>query len=165
MTAERKALACELVALEAQLLDEQRWPEWLDLYCEDAVFWLPTWKDEQTLSTDPDTELSLIYTDSRALLQERVQRLTSGRSVAAMPIPRTTHLVAGSLATEEQPDTMRVNSAWMTHVFTHKQPHSIAHAGRYEHLLRWREGRFLIARKKIILTNDQLQSKLDFFYV
>ncbi|MEJ7930552.1 aromatic-ring-hydroxylating dioxygenase subunit beta [Ramlibacter sp. AN1015] len=165
MTPEHKALACELVAREAQLLDQQRWTEWLDLYREDAVFWVPTWKSDGTLSSDPDTELSLIYMDGRALLHERVQRLTSGRSVAAMPVPRTTHLVGGTLVDAIDADAALVQSAWMTHIYLHKQPESLAYAGRYEHLLRWQDGQWRIARKKVVLTNDQLRSKLDFFYV
>lgn len=160
-----RAQARELIAREALLLDAQRWSEWLDLYCEDAVFWLPTWTDERTLATDPMTQLSLIYIDSRARLQERVRRLTSGTSVAAMPVPRTAHIV-GSAVVETQADgTLRVFSAWTSHVYTHKQPESIVLAGRYEHDLRQIDGQLRIARKTIILTNDQLRSKLDFFYV
>ena len=32
--------------LEALHLDAQRWDDWLGLFCEDAVFWLPAWTDE-----------------------------------------------------------------------------------------------------------------------
>lgn len=160
-----KEQARELVALEAQLLDEQRWPEWLALYADDAVFWLPTWTDERTLASDPMTQLSLIYIDSRARLEERVKRLTSGTSVAAMPVPRTAHVVGSTVVTAQDDGTLRVCSAWTSHVYTHKQPESIVLAGRYEHTLQQVDGHLRIARKKIILTNDQLRSKLDFFYV
>lgn len=165
MTVGIEARARDLVALEAQLIDEQRWPQWLDLYCEDAVFWVPTWKDERTLADDPLTELSLIYIDSRARLEERVKRLTSGSSVAAMPVPRTAHVVGSILASAAGDGTVRVACAWTSHVYTHKQPDSIVHAGRYEYLLRERDGSLRIARKKVILVNDHLRSKLDFFYV
>jgi 3-phenylpropionate/cinnamic acid dioxygenase small subunit len=160
-----KELARDLVALEAQLLDEQRWSEWLALYCEDAVFWVPTWKDERTLADDPMTQLSLIYIDSRARLEERVKRLTSGTSVAAMPVPRTAHVVGSVLVRENDEGTLHAACAWTSHVYTHKQPDSIVHAGRYEHVLRIVDGQLRIARKKIVLVNDLLRSKLDFFYV
>lgn len=160
-----RELARELIAREAQLLDAQRWSDWLDLYGNDAVFWLPTWKDERTLSSDPMTELSLIYIASRAGLEERVKRLTSGTSVAAMPVPRTAHIVGSAVVEVEGDGSLRVFSAWTSHVYTHKQAESIVLAGRYEHDLRQIDGQLRIARKKIILTNDQLRSKLDFFYV
>ena len=41
----------------------------------------------------------------------------------------------------------------------------VTYAGRYEHELVWQDGVFRIRRKKIILINDYLSSKLDFFYI
>ena len=57
--------ACYLLYREARCLDERRWEDWLNLYREDAIFWAPTWKDEETAAEDPFTELSLIYANSR----------------------------------------------------------------------------------------------------
>ena len=31
---------------EAMLLDTGDWDDWLDLYTEDAIFWMPAWRDE-----------------------------------------------------------------------------------------------------------------------
>ena len=31
----------DILFREARLLDAQRWDEWLEMYCEDAVFWVP----------------------------------------------------------------------------------------------------------------------------
>lgn len=165
MSGDRKALACELVALEAQLLDEQDWDAWLALYEEDAKFWVPTWKDEVHLTTDPLRELSFIYLHGRKFLAERVYRVTSGRSIASSPVPRTTHLVAGSIATHGDADAMRVKSGWSSHIYQHKEARLVTYAGRYEHELTWTDGAFRIRQKKIILTNDQLMSKVDFFYI
>ncbi|MBO9513118.1 MAG: aromatic-ring-hydroxylating dioxygenase subunit beta [Variovorax sp.] len=170
MNAERKSLAVELVALEAQLLDEQNWNAWLDLYLEDAVLWVPTWRSESELSQDPMTELSFMHLEGRAFLRERVQRVISGRSVASLPIPRTAHLVAGSLATaQDDGDGVLVKSAWNSHVFQHKDGELVSYAGRYEHTLRWvvdgSGGAYRIQRKKIVLANDFLRSQLDFFYL
>ncbi|RZJ24842.1 MAG: aromatic-ring-hydroxylating dioxygenase subunit beta [Haliea sp.] len=165
MSAQRKALACELVALEAQLLDEQDWDAWLALYTEDAQFWVPMWKDEKTLTSDPQRELSFVWLQGRQYLEERVFRVASGRSVASNPVPRTAHLVAGSIATPDGEDGMAVKSAWSSHIYQHKEARLITYAGRYEHALAWTGEGFRIRRKKIILANDQLVSKVDFFYL
>lgn len=165
MTTDRRTLACELVALEARLLDEQDWSAWLSLYEEDAQFWVPMWTDESHLTTDPMRELSFIYLHGRKFLEERVYRLTSGRSVASNPMPRTAHLVAGSTAMPGKAGTMMVKSAWSSHIYQHKEAQLVIYAGRYEHELAWTDGAFRIRRKKIILINDQLISKVDFFYI
>lgn len=165
MSEDRNALACELVALEAQLLDEQAWDDWLALYEDNAQFWVPMWKDESHLTTDPLRELSFIFLDGRKYLAERVHRVTSGRSVASTPVPRTTHLVAGSIAKAGHGDTVSVKSAWSSHIYQHKEARLVTYAGRYEHDLAWDGAALRIRRKKIILTNDQLVSKVDFFYL
>ena len=36
----------ELLYREALLLDRGEWDEWLDLYLPDALFWMPSWRDE-----------------------------------------------------------------------------------------------------------------------
>jgi 3-phenylpropionate/cinnamic acid dioxygenase small subunit len=165
MNIERKLEAVELVALEAQLLDEQDWDKWLALYQEDAQFWVPTWLSETQLTSDPARELSFMFLDGRKLLAERVHRVTSGRSVASVPVPRTTHLVAGSVVSAGPGDSVTVKSAWTCHVYPPKEAVLVTYAGRYEHELAWTPQGWRIARKKIILTNDQLQSKVDFFYL
>ena len=49
-----------LINREAMLLDRRRWDEWIDLYTEDAVYWVPAWASEEETTTDPDTQLNLI---------------------------------------------------------------------------------------------------------
>ena len=56
------------------LLDRRCWREWLDLYSEDSVFWMPAWLDEDTTTSDPDAELSHIYYKGRHNLEDRVWR-------------------------------------------------------------------------------------------
>jgi benzoate/toluate 1,2-dioxygenase beta subunit/2,4,5-trichlorophenoxyacetic acid oxygenase 2 len=174
---EERAQACELVALEAQLLDAQEWDAWLALYREDAEFWVPTWVDEDRLGSDPAMQVSFMYLQGRALLAERVQRVRSGRSIASTPVPRTAHLVAGSLAipvlagerevagAAESSPRIIVRSAFSSHVYLHKDAQVVTYAGRYEHELAWEGDSLGIARKKIVLINDQLVSRVDFFYL
>jgi 3-phenylpropionate/cinnamic acid dioxygenase small subunit len=79
--------------MQAECLDESRWDDWLDLYAEDACFWMPAWKNETETTTDPDTELSLIYYKGRNNLADRVWRVRSGQSVASTPRIRAVHLI------------------------------------------------------------------------
>lgn len=165
MIPEHQALACGLIAREAQYLDEQQWDSWLDLYTDDAILWIPTWRDEISLTDDPMTELSFMYLNGRAYLQERVHRIKSGRSIASSPLPRTAHLVAGSIAETQGDQIILVKSAWSSHVYMHKENVMHVYAGRYEHRLAWDDGVLRIEQKKIVLANDYLIGKLDFFYV
>src|ERR1700716_2374630 len=70
---ERQA-ATEFVSREARLADEARYAEWLALWTDDAVYWVPATTDP---GADPDTHLSHIY-DNHARLETRVKMLQSG---------------------------------------------------------------------------------------
>ena len=58
----------------------------------DAEFWMPAWDDDDTLVTDPQREISLIYYTNRGGLEDRVFRIKTDRSSAtSLPEPRTGH--------------------------------------------------------------------------
>src|SRR6202050_3391122 len=61
---------------------------------EDAVYWLPAWRDEYETTTDPQTEVSLIYHHTRLGLEERIARIESRKSITALPLPRTSHQIS-----------------------------------------------------------------------
>lgn len=165
MSLQHDAMARELVAREAHYLDTQSWEQWIDLYTEDAVFWIPAWRDESTLTSEPGKELSFIYMKGRAFLHERVHRVKSGRSISSVPMPRTAHLVTSSLVEAEEDGGLLVKSIWSSQVYLHKENAMVTYAGRYEHSLAFFGDTLRIRQKKIILINDYLISKLDFFYV
>lgn len=150
---------------EALHLDAQRWDDWLALYTEDAVFWLPAWTDEHRLAESPGRELSLVYCPSRAGLEDRVWRVRSGLSVASRPLPRTTHLVGSSVVHGDAGGHLHVASAWACHVFDLKHRATHTFHGRCEHTLRQAGGRWRIARKKVVLMNDTIPTMLDFYCI
>jgi 3-phenylpropionate/cinnamic acid dioxygenase small subunit len=159
------AAGIELVHREARLLDEQRWDEWLALYAEDCEYWMPAWKADGTLTTNPAAELSHIYYASRAGLEDRVVRIRSGKSAASTPIPRTAHILGSVLALESPADRLRLSSTWVCHVFFPRSRESHAFFGRSEHELAQRDSDWRIAKKKILLQNDYIPTMLDVYCV
>jgi 3-phenylpropionate/cinnamic acid dioxygenase small subunit len=160
--------AFRVVAQEALLLDSQRWDDWLAMYADDAVFWLPAWTDEHRISESPDRELSLIYCRSRLGLEDRVWRVRSGLSVASRPLPRTTHCVSNSVAARAPgapDDELLVTSSWTCHVFGLKERSTHVFHGSYEHRLRLHGTQWQIAAKKVVLMNDLVPTMLDFYCI
>ncbi len=39
----------EFICLESELIDDRRFPEWLDLFTEDSIYWVPAMHDQKTL--------------------------------------------------------------------------------------------------------------------
>jgi 3-phenylpropionate/cinnamic acid dioxygenase small subunit len=130
------AAGLELLTREQVYLDEQRWDEWLGLFAQDCEYWVPTWKNEEQVTTNPQAEVSHIYYANRAGLEDRVVRIRSRRSPACAPMPRTTHVLGNVLPMATMPaGGMRLRSSWVCHVFFPRLHDSHAFFGRSEHEL------------------------------
>ncbi len=155
---------------EALALDERRWSDWLDLFTVDCEYWVPAWKSEDEQTSNPGRELSLIYYGARAGLEDRVWRVESRRSVASAVLPRTQHLISNVRVTgsREIPGVsgaaeIDVRCEWTVHQYLPKERAVELFFGRYEVcLVRHPEG-LRIARKKIVLLNDYLPARIDFY--
>lgn len=162
----------DLLYLEARLLDEKKWREWLDLYDEDAVFWMPAWASEYETTSDPELELNLVYLKGRNNLEDRVFRLETADSFASVPMARTVHLV-GSVSLTGTGDKeigdgeIGARASWIVHSYGLHGP--ITRGGWYEYKLRRagdEKGSGLkIAGKKITMIDDKLVGPVDFFHV
>jgi 3-phenylpropionate/cinnamic acid dioxygenase small subunit len=152
-----------LICREAAYLDQRKWQEWLDLFLPDAEFWLPAWDDEQTLTDDPKSQISLMYYDSRSGLEDRVSRIVEGSSAASNPLPRTCHIVSTIRIEEEKGNDVRVGSSWMVHEFRSGKTQTFY--GWYDHLLRFDGDKVRIAKKKVVVVNDVIPHVLDIYNI
>jgi len=153
---EMQALLCR----EAALLDQRRWDDWLALYADEAVYWVPARKADGELTTDPDRELSLIYYDRKQSLRERVMRITSGRSLASTPLQRTVH-VLGMPVPLDSGDGVLV--PFCVHVFEPRSKRSGRFFGHYEAGFAREGGTLRIRSKKVLLANDHLELVADVY--
>jgi len=106
--AETAAACSRLLALEARLIDAGRLNEWLDLYTEDCVYWLPCDVDGRNASDAVAWEMN-----DRRRLEERVERLASGRAYSQLPPSRTTHLYTNIEVMTAGPDHVHVLSQFL----------------------------------------------------
>jgi 3-phenylpropionate/cinnamic acid dioxygenase small subunit len=77
-----------LVALESRLLDEARYAEWLELFAEDAHYWVPLTPGQQ----DPLQAPSLMYED-KLMLRMRVQRIAAAAAPSLQTVSRCVHIL------------------------------------------------------------------------
>ena len=147
-----------LLFREARLMDEGGYDEWLSLWTDDAIYWVPCNHDD----IDPMREVSLIY-DDRVRLGERVDRLKSGSVLAQQPKPRMRRVVSNIEVTGREGAEAAVQSNFVL---------GIARAagqqfwmGRSIHRLR-RSGEVLkIAHKKVLLINSDIEMPLLQFLI
>jgi benzoate/toluate 1,2-dioxygenase beta subunit len=131
---------------EARLLDAGKLDQWLELYTQDAVYWIPS----QPGQTDALTVPSILYED-RSLLAMRVRRLTHPRAYSAQPVPRTMHLIGNIEVFEQAAEKheWRVNSKLL--VAEHQGGRSRYFAGDCAHVIRRQGDTLQISFKRVDL--------------
>jgi benzoate/toluate 1,2-dioxygenase subunit beta len=153
------AEATDLITCEGLYLDRRQWDEWLALFTDDAVYWMPAWRDEATPTQDPDSELSLIYYAGKHNLEDRVWRVKSGLSVASVPLQRTAHSTTNIHVEADG----NVCASFAVHCHDTRKQASHTFFGRYEYQVRQETGAWKIAKKTIILMNDRIPTVADFY--
>jgi 3-phenylpropionate/cinnamic acid dioxygenase small subunit len=138
---------------EAQLLDERRFEEWLQLFAADCVYTIPS-----SAGGGPEGDVFIVY-DDRSGLEERVWRMRHPAMHAQIPPSETVHLVGNVKLVDAEGDeapglaarTQRVRSTFVLYEVRLGEQRSFA--GRCEHVLRSDEDGWKIALKKIHLVN------------
>ena len=133
---------------EARLLDTQRYEEWLELFTEDATYWLPLEQGQQ----DPFATSSIIH-DDRTLLGLRVKQLRHPRAHARVPLARTVHQVSNVMVEKDSPEELVVASTLSVIEFRNEKQR--LYGALVEHRLRRNKGSYRIARKRVDLVNSE----------
>lgn len=154
---------CQALFQEARYLDDRQWDEWLACYTDDVTYWMPAWDDDDKLTEDPQTEISLMFYADRGGLEDRVFRIRTERSSASMPEPRTSHNVTNVEVLAQRDDDVDVRYNFNT--LSHRYKVTDQFFGTVYLTLRKREDRLLISSKKIVLKNDYIRQVLDVYHV
>src|SRR5213593_355331 len=132
----------QLLVREAWLLDHQRLDEWLGLFTDDAVYWVPLQMDQ----AEPFTTASLIY-DDRRLLEIRVRQTQHPRAHARVPAPRTVHQVTNVQVVADDGRELTVTSSLV--MVEYRKERQRVWGGLVEHRL------LRTAAKRVDLVNSE----------
>jgi 3-phenylpropionate/cinnamic acid dioxygenase small subunit len=133
---------------EARLLDTHQLEGWLDLFTEDATYWLPLERGQQ----DPFETSSIIH-DDRTLLELRVKQARHPRAHARLPLARTVHHVGNVMVLSEENGEIRVASTLTLVEFRGERQR--VWGALVEHRLRRAGESFRIAHKRVELVNSE----------
>ncbi len=149
---------------EARFLDDREFETWLECYHPDVEFWMPAWDDNDELTTDPQTEISLIYYPNKGGLEDRVFRIRTDRSAAtSMPEPRTGHNITNVEIVEQRGETVDVRFNWFT--LYYRYHHTDTYFGTSSYTIDFSGDSPLITRKKVVLKNDYIHHVVDIYHI
>ena len=132
---------------EARLLDTGQLEAWLELFTDDATYWVPLEENQK----DP-LETSSIIHDDRTLLELRVKQARHPRAHARLPLARTVHQV-GNIQILEKDGEVHVNSTLQLVEFRAEKQR--VWGALVEHRLRRAGDSFRIAHKRVDLVNSE----------
>jgi 3-phenylpropionate/cinnamic acid dioxygenase small subunit len=135
---------------EARLLDTGQLEAWLDLFTEDAVYWVPLERDQQD-----GVETSSIVHDDRTLLELRVKQARHPRAHARLPLARTVHQVGNVMLLGEEKGELRVASTLQLVEWRNERQR--LWGALVEHRLRRAGDAFKIARKRVDLVDSEAE--------
>jgi 3-phenylpropionate/cinnamic acid dioxygenase small subunit len=149
---------------EAELLDERRYEAWLDLFTEDAHYFMPM---RRNVPHDaPEREFTRAGTDvnwfdeGKDTLTRRVKQILTGIHWAEEPPSRICHIVSNVqvAAADVTPGEVVVKSRFI--VYRNRvETETDFLVGKREDVLRRVDGGWKIARRKIVLDQNVLLAK------
>lgn len=157
-TALNRSAAEDLLYVEAQLIDEDKLEQWLQLFTTDGIYWVPS--DE---TADPEVETSIIHDDTLQR-EKRIFQLRN-KHLAQDPRSRTVHLVSNvQVFPGDKPDEVIIHC---NQLITEMRPgdHQYLQSGlgqprtfaaRCKYIVRQTNGEWRIALKQVLLINRDL---------
>ena len=143
---------------EARLADDGEYDAWEALWTDDGVYWIPANGDD----IDPNTQMSIVY-DNRSRIALRVRQLKHDKRHSQNPRSRLRRLLANIevLDAGHGDDDVIVGANFL--VYESRDRGTTIWGGRTEYRLRRVEGQWRMARKKVMLVdNDRPLSTLAF---
>ena len=159
-----KDQAEEFLYAEADLLDQRRFAEWLDLLADDLVYFMPlrrNVKHGQHAAHENTREGEDIswFEEDKWTLAKRVEQIQTGVHWAEEPLSRVCHMVSNVRILETRSDQeIVVGSRFL--VYQNRLEDQVAlFAGSRRDVLRRVDGQWLVARREIRLAQSTLLAK------
>lgn len=158
---------------EANLLDDRRYEEWLDLLTDDVRYWVPMRRNVKfgELEREFTREGQDInwFDEGKTTLTQRVRQILTGVHWAEEPLSRLSHLVTNVEITEATPsasDAEEVSLRCRFIIYRNRvATETDILVGRREDRLRRVDGLWHISQRQVFLDQNVLLAKnLTFFF-
>jgi 3-phenylpropionate/cinnamic acid dioxygenase small subunit len=158
---------------EAELLDERRYEEWLELLADDVRYWMPMRRNVKfgELEREFTREGQDInwFDEGKDTLTRRVQQILTGVHWAEEPLSRICHLVSNIQLLHVRPSALEPSEVTVKCRFliyrNRVETETDILVGKREDVLRRVNGQWKISQRKIVLDQNVLLAKnLTFFF-
>jgi 3-phenylpropionate/cinnamic acid dioxygenase small subunit len=153
----------DFLYLEAELLDDRKLREWLDLLTDDVRYWMPIRHNPLERPEDLSDELAkpgdgYYFDDDKKSLSLRIERVYVKSAWAEMPPSRTRHLISNVRIKSDNGSELEVHSNFFVYRTRLETDQDIFVGTKRDILRRVNDG-FKIAKRTIILDQAVLSAK------
>jgi 3-phenylpropionate/cinnamic acid dioxygenase small subunit len=164
----------DFLYFEADLLDQRRFKEWLDLLAEDLVYFMPVRRNvkfgqhPERENTRQGEDISW-FDEDKWTLSKRVEQIMTGVHYAEEPLSRVTHMVSNVRLLDvapsvEMPEQVTVGCRFLVYQ-NRVEYENFTFVGRRTDVLRRTRDGWLIARREMLLEQNVLLAKnLSIFF-
>ena len=154
----------EFLCAEADLLDERRYEEWLDLLTDDISYWVPMRRNVQfghwdTENTRQGRDMNW-FDEGKATLRLRIKQITSGVHWVEEPSPRVSRMISNVHAIQATPsleEPEEVSVKYRILIYRNRLEDSTdIFAGKREDVLRKVDGEWKICKRTMLLDQSVL---------
>lgn len=133
---------------QAEVLDERRWEDWLDLFADDGVYWMPASKDQDTGENQPN-----IFYEDYDLMSMRIRRVEHPYAHSQAAGHRTTHVVSNVMIQNESECSSEILVTSRFHMLEYRLDDQRYFGGKYTHRLKRVESGYKIQLQRVDLVN------------
>ena len=135
---------------QAELLDEKRWDDFIALFADDGMYWMPASPEQTTGEGVP----SIFYED-RNLMTVRMKRVMHPHAWSQSPMWGTSHLVSNVAIEKEDARTGELTVRSRFHMKDFRRDACRHFAGTYRHQLVRENGGYRIKLQRVDMVNGQ----------
>jgi len=148
---------------EAELIDERRYTEWLDLLAEDIHYHMPVRRnfkfgEQARENTNSDFEVSW-FDEGKRTLAGRVRQINTGVHWAEEPPSRVRHIVTNVQVVDVQGDEVKVRSRFIVYRQRLTDEVNLFVGKREDTLRRDPDTQWKVAQRLILLDQNVLMAK------
>ena len=134
---------------QADLLDRKQWEDWIDLFTDDGVYWMPPEPSYTTWDGTP-----AIFAEDKNLMRVRMGRVLHPDAWSQRPLWGTNHVVSNVVVDKAAKNgDLVVRSRF--HMLELRRDDVRHFAGQYTHHLKKTKGGYRIKLQRVDMTNAQ----------
>jgi benzoate/toluate 1,2-dioxygenase beta subunit len=133
---------------QADLLDSKKWQDWIDLFTDDGIYWMPPEPSYQTWDGTP-----AIFAEDKNLMTVRMNRVQHPDAWSQRPLWGTNHIVSNVVIEKDSPPEIVARSRF--HMMELRRDDVRHFAGSYLHHLEKSKDGFKIKLQRVDMTNAQ----------